>query len=123
MTREEFLKEQIKNSGYNLKSFAAELNIPYTTLLSMLKDNIGGASVETVIEICHKLHIPVEVLRKDNTDFSFPKSNAVLTTYELMVLNKFRLLSKEEQDEIEHAINYKISRKEDKYKKGAENLG
>ena len=65
MTREEFLKMLIKQKGYTIKSFAAKIGIPYTSLLSMLNGSIGGAAVESVIKICEELDISVESLKNE----------------------------------------------------------
>lgn len=68
MTREDYLKKLIKERGFTLKDFAAKVNIPYTTLLSMLNGYIGGAAVDNVIKICRELGIPVEHLQNPNLD-------------------------------------------------------
>lgn len=68
MTREEFLKMLIKQKGYTIKSFAAKIGIPYTSLLSMLNGSIGGAAVESVIKICEELGISVESLKSEDID-------------------------------------------------------
>ena len=68
MTREEFLKMLIKQKGYTIKSFAAKIGIPYTSLLSMLNGSIGGAAVESVIKICEELDISVESLKNEEMD-------------------------------------------------------
>ena len=52
MTREEYIKGLIKDRGKNIKEFSADIGIPYTTMLSMLK-NLGGAAVDSVIKICN----------------------------------------------------------------------
>lgn len=69
MTREDYIKEKIAVRGENMKSFAARIGIPYTTLLSMLKGNIGGAAIDNVIKVCQGLEITVDDLNKvENTD-------------------------------------------------------
>lgn len=76
VTREEYLKELIKQKGYgNLKQFAAEIDIPYTTLLSMLNNGIGGAAVGSIIKICEALDISVESLKSELVEPSF--NNAI----------------------------------------------
>ena len=68
MTREEFLKMLIKQKGYTIKSFAAKIGIPYTSLLSMLNGSIGVAAVESIIKICEELSISVESLKSEYID-------------------------------------------------------
>ena len=61
MNREELLLNRIKESGFNKKDFAARVDMPYSTLLSILK-NVGGASLDNVIKICNGLDISIEIL-------------------------------------------------------------
>ena len=62
MTREEYLKILILESNHTIKSFAKEINVPYTTLYTILSNGVGGAAVDTVIKICSNLSITVEKL-------------------------------------------------------------
>lgn len=62
MKREEFVKQKIKESGYNMKEFAKEIDMPYTTLLSIVNNSIGGAALDNVFKICSKLGIPADIL-------------------------------------------------------------
>lgn len=48
MTREEFLKERILQID-SIRGFAASIDMPYTTLLSILK-NVGGASIDNILK-------------------------------------------------------------------------
>lgn len=69
MTREEIIKNLIREKGMNLKAFSEDANIPYTTFYSMLDRGIGKASVDNVIKVCKALGITVEELEnKANND-------------------------------------------------------
>ena len=68
LTREDYIKSLIKSHGYNLKEFATQINMPYTTLLSILNGSIGGAAVDNVLKICHALHIKIEDLDHFGTE-------------------------------------------------------
>ena len=50
MTKENYVKMLISNKGHNIKSFAREIDIPYTTLSGILKRGIDGASVQNVMK-------------------------------------------------------------------------
>ena len=63
MTREEYLKQLIIEDSVTLKDFAKKIDMPYTTLYSILK-NIGGASIDKVIKICKGLNITADDLAK-----------------------------------------------------------
>lgn len=60
MTREEFLKERILQID-SIRGFAASIDMPYTTLLSILK-NVGGASIDNILKICSGLGISADYL-------------------------------------------------------------
>lgn len=62
MTKEIYIKELILQREPSLKSFAASIGMPYTTLLGMLKNGLGGAAVDNVIRVCRALGITVEDL-------------------------------------------------------------
>lgn len=59
MTREEYLKQLIIEDSGTLKDFAKKIDMPYTTLYSILK-NVGGASIDKVIKICKGLNITAD---------------------------------------------------------------
>ncbi|MEC0271897.1 helix-turn-helix domain-containing protein [Peribacillus frigoritolerans] len=62
--RTEILKKLIDETGLNQKAFAEKVNLPYTTLRSMLQRGIGNASVDNVIKVCKGLGITTEDLEK-----------------------------------------------------------
>lgn len=68
MTRENYIKLLIKNDDLTIKDFAQKINMPYTTLLSILNGSLGGASIDNVIKICGGLHITIEELQKHIND-------------------------------------------------------
>lgn len=64
-SKEDFVKELIKNKGYsNLKKFSEKTEIPYTTLVTILNNSINRASVDNVIKIAKGLDTSVEGLEK-----------------------------------------------------------
>lgn len=73
MTRESYLREKILEHG-TVKEFAEKIDMPYTTLLSILK-NVGGASINNVIKICAGLGISADMLAEigDETTMSEKK--------------------------------------------------
>lgn len=64
MEKAKILQELIKEQGYSLKAFAAKCNIPYTTLYGIMKNGVGRASVDNVIQICQTLGIKIEDLER-----------------------------------------------------------
>ncbi len=63
-TRTEIVERLIKEKGHSVKSFARMIDIPYTTLRSILKRGIGNSSVDNVIKICKGLDITTEELQE-----------------------------------------------------------
>ncbi len=62
-TREKYLKTLIQTQYPSIRSFSEHINMPYSTLTSILK-NVGGASVDNVIKICKGLGISTDQLEK-----------------------------------------------------------
>lgn len=70
MNKEDTVRFLIKKAGYSVKSFAELIDIPYSTLLSMLKNGLGHSNVDNVIKICSGLGISVEDLIKGEQQFA-----------------------------------------------------
>lgn len=62
MNRELRLRNMILDNYVSLRQFSIEANIPYSSLMTLLSRGIGGASFDTVVQICKKLNIdPFEI--------------------------------------------------------------
>ncbi len=62
MNREQKLRNLILDSFPSLRQFAVEADIPYSTLMTILSRDIGGASFDAVIKICRTLQLdPMEI--------------------------------------------------------------
>ena len=57
MNRELKLRNMILDRYTSLRRFASEADIPYSTLMTILSRDMGGASFDVVIKICRKLEI------------------------------------------------------------------
>ncbi len=57
MNREQKLRNLILGRYTSLRQFAMEADIPYSTLMTLLSRDIGGASFDIVIKICQKLEV------------------------------------------------------------------
>ncbi len=63
MNREQKLRNLILDRYASLRQFAIEADIPYSTLMTLLSRDIGGASFDIVMQICKKLEVdPLEFL-------------------------------------------------------------
>lgn len=61
MNREQKLRNLILDRYPSLRKFALEADIPYSTLMTLLSRDVGGASFDVIIKICKQLNIdPME---------------------------------------------------------------
>lgn len=70
MTREDYLKEKIKELGTQ-REFAAKIGMPPSTLFSILR-NVGGASIDNIIKICKGLNIKPDELAEIGEEITIP---------------------------------------------------
>lgn len=63
-SREAYLRRLIDASGKTIKQFAADAGIPVSTLSTILKRGIGGASLDIVLKICTALELDVDSLAR-----------------------------------------------------------
>lgn len=62
MNRELKLRNLILDNYISLRQFSVEADIPYSSLMTILSRGVGGASFDTVVQICRKLNIdPFEI--------------------------------------------------------------
>lgn len=75
-TRTEIIEKMINEQSPNMKAFAESVDIPYTTLRSMLSRGIGNASVDNVLKVCKGLGITTDELEEmANGDKEINKSD------------------------------------------------
>lgn len=69
MKREQKLRNLILDRYSSLRQFAAEADIPYSTLMTLLSRDIGGASFDTVVRICKTLEVnPLDFYLKEDSN-------------------------------------------------------
>ena len=90
MTREEFIKKKIKEKGMTLKDYARMINMPYSTLLSMLADNLGGASLDNVVRICNGLDTSIGTMQSASMNAGVDESLADLSEREKKLILHYR---------------------------------
>lgn len=90
MTREQYLKNLIKKNGFTIKEYAKIIDMPYSTLLTMLnEEKIGNAAVDSVIRICHGLNITIQDLQSVQNSNNSP-SHLILSQHEKLLINNYR---------------------------------
>lgn len=89
MTKEEYIKTLIAQTGHSTKAFAESIGLPYTTLLSMLSHGLAGASLSNVQKMCAGLSITVNDLLavEDDTTTAEP---FVFSDFEKQIIEKYR---------------------------------
>ena len=61
MNRELKLRNLILDKFPSLRQFSTEVDIPYSTLMTLLSRDLGGASFDVIMKICKKLDVdPME---------------------------------------------------------------
>ena len=66
MNREQKLRNLILDRYQSLRKFAIEAEIPYSTLMTLLSRDVGGASFDVMMKICEALGIdPMELYDRD----------------------------------------------------------
>lgn len=95
MTREKYLKKLIKQRGLNIKDFAAIIDVPASTLYSLLSDNkIGRASIDNVIKVCRGLGITVEELQQvEEQNVKASEEPLILSDLEKRLITRYRLFT------------------------------
>lgn len=63
MNREEFLKSLIESKYKSVKAFSEVINIPYTTIRSILERGVGRAGVDTIIKKHHISKLSLTIKR------------------------------------------------------------
>lgn len=91
MSRETYLKNLIQKNGMTIKEFAKNINMPYSTLLTMLNDEkLGNAAVDNVIKICKGLNITVQDLQLTQEVDVLPDEHLVLSEHEKKLIIDYR---------------------------------
>lgn len=66
MTTEEKLKDFILSKYRSLREFTQEINMPYSTMTTILKRGIDNSNVQNIIKICQALEIKADDLAEGN---------------------------------------------------------
>lgn len=89
MTREQYIKEMIRQQGMNIKEFAQKIGMPYSTLLSVLNQSMGGTSIDNCVRICTGLNITLNDLQ-EVTRVSPQEEVLALTGKEKRLIRSYR---------------------------------
>lgn len=62
MSIEDTIKQEILSQYKSVRAFTQALNIPYSTIDSMLKKGVRGTAVQTVIRVCDSLGLDLNAI-------------------------------------------------------------
>ena len=100
-TREQYLKNLIKSNGLTIKEFSQNIDMPYSTLLTMLnEEKIGNAAVDSVIKICRGLNITIQDLQSVQESDTSVTEHLVLTEHEKNLILNYR-----QKPELQNAVD------------------
>ena len=111
MTREEFIKRKIREKGMTLKDYARSINMPYSTLLSMLAGNLGGASLDNVVRICNGLDTSIGTMQSAYMDGGLENNVTDLSEREKKLVLNYRVAGVL-QEAIDKLLDLKSSSKQ-----------
>lgn len=97
MDKAKVLEKLISESGYSKRAFAAKCKIPESTLYTILKRGVGGASVNIVITICKELGITVEELDEMSKGAHAEEKKESYDTVEHLIARNGKEMSKEQK--------------------------
>lgn len=100
MSVEQELKDLILENYRSLKSFCVKLDMPPTTLDSILKRGIGKASIGNVIKICHELGIDCDELANGHVVYCVPASVHGESSAHSELLRSFNYLNADGQRKV-----------------------
>ena len=69
MIIEEKLKEEILKQFKSCRRFCLKINLPTSTLATILKNGVEGASIQNIMKICNALNIDVDALVDGNIEY------------------------------------------------------
>lgn len=110
MTKEDYARNKILSMGISIKSFARNVGLPYTTLLSMLKNGLGGASVDNAIKLCRGLNITIDDLINSENELSNKIAEFDLLDEEKTHIEKYRSLDARGKETVDNILDIEYKR-------------
>lgn len=104
-TIEDQLKELIIDNFKSVRQFANHVDIPSTTIDTILKRGVGKASIANIITICRALNLDVDELASGRLTPRKTLYSIDLTYKENQLIEKLRSLTEYEQETVEIIVN------------------
>lgn len=109
MNIENLLRDFILRNYRSLRSFAVKNNLPPTTITTLLQHSVDKSSFQSVVAICHALHISIdalangEIVRIDGSGQPLP----VLPPHDQALLDAYHAMSSQEQQMVCRMVGIK----------------
>lgn len=114
---EKSLKELILSKYGSLNKFSEKINMPWTTLDSVLKRGINKSNVSSVIKICKGLEISADELAKGKIVYIKKNNNQELNK-QVQVLQRAAEDEQLTDEELEDILSYAKFKYPNAFKKG-----
>lgn len=98
MNIEEQLKQLILSKYKSIRAFTKEVDIPYSTVDTMLKRGISGTSITTVLKICNALNIDADALVDNELKEKELFSKIQINQFEQKILKMYNALDEHGKD-------------------------
>lgn len=104
---EEEIKKQIIKKYGSIRQFAFKINIPYTTIDSILKRGIDNSNVGNVITMCKALNISLDKTLNENR-IVYEENDTISNNLTQKLIQIFDTLNNEQKVKIIEIINILI---------------
>lgn len=102
---EDKLKALILSKHKSLREFCIAIDIPYSTMTSILKRGLANASISNILKICRYLNISADELANGNITHVTVSNIFSLTDKEKDLVHKYRLLPTSGKETVDAVIN------------------
>ena len=102
---EEKLKDIIIKNYNTVKEFAAKINIPYTTMDSILKRGVEKANVLNIIKICDALNIEADALANGKIQSRHNRIEPNMSSAEIEHMYKYRNIDNYGKDIVDTVLD------------------
>ena len=102
------LKEEILKKHKSIRAFTEVVDIPYSTLVNILKNGIAKAGINTMIKICKELDIDTDALSEG--EIKGKKSKIDFCELEQNYIRKYRTLDQMGKHTVDVVLNMEFER-------------
>lgn len=111
MSIEEQLKQLILSKHKSIREFCMDIDIPYSTVDSILKRGIENAGVGKIIKICRHFDISADALANGKIKFNNKTDLSVsdFSEFEKECIKKYRTLDQRGKNNVQNTLNHEYN--------------